>query len=500
MEEYFRVVTLKARWFSQKGSFVFMFLVILLFGIFLRFHELGEESIWVDEAFTYHYVNLDFSELIETLRGDVHPVLFYTLGHWWVQAFGNSEFSLRFLPFLFGSLSIIVMFFLVRELYGRKRAVLSMLFFSLSYTMILYSQEAKMYMQFMFFFLLGLWFLIRFVKNPSGGNLVVLTTAHVLLLHTHFLSFVVILLEVALYLILYYIFSKRNIDLLQERFGFASHFSLRRFGYFLGVVALSYVLWIPIFINQVQYLLTFVLKEKFELKFGFDGFYALLAAAVVFNLVIIPLWWREIISHERSFQNVRTFLSCIKIPSWMFAVFFLIFLWFNWKNAEYYFGNVTYIRYLIFLVPLLHIFLGLQMMKLERRWFVVLLLVYIVVTSSIMINYYSVDAKEQWREAAGYVQENVGNDVLLFHTSGHTWWAFNYYFDGNVTQVRLKYGEPLNPLYEGLRGKEYAYLILSHNFRQPTFFNDLLDKQYKVVEKKEFIGITIYKYSVGQKK
>ena len=351
-----------------------------------------------------------------------------------------------------------------------------------------------MYMQFLFFFLVGLWFLIRFVKNPSGGNLVVLTAAHVLLLYTHFLSFVVVLLEVLVYYGAYLQQKNRGV----EEFPFKARFDLSRFGLFLIILTASYIPWMRVFVGQVQYLLTFVLKEKFLLKFGFDGFYYFFAGAVI--TFILGLWALYTIFCSENKPSQLLKLPNINIPSWLFILSFVLFLIFNWKNADYYFGNVTYIRYLIFFVPLLHIFLAAQMMKLPRKWFVALFVVYIVVTSSILVEYYRVDGKEQWREAAAYMQDTVGDDVLLFHTSGHTWWAFNYYFNGNVTQVRLKYDEPLDSLYDGLRGKEYAYLILSHNFRQPTFFNELLDQQYEVVDKKEFIGVTIYKYNVGQDK
>ena len=159
---------------GRKVSFLVLsvFLIIFLSGAFLRLHELGEESIWVDEAFSYHYFNLEWSEMINILEDkDVHPPLFYAMGYSWVRLFGNSEFSLRFLPSIFGTLAIFVFFLLGKELYGKKVSLLATLFFSFSYTMILYSQEAKMYIQLIFFFLLSLYTLIRFMKEPTVSRM-----------------------------------------------------------------------------------------------------------------------------------------------------------------------------------------------------------------------------------------------------------------------------------------------------------------------------------------
>ena len=125
---------------SMKKVSVFGVVILLLFilglGTFLRFHALTEESIWVDEAFTDHYMSGSWEDILTFLKKDVHPIGFYALEYWWVEHFGNSEFSLRFLPSIFGSLSILFFFFAVWELYDRKTALLSTLFFSLSYTFI----------------------------------------------------------------------------------------------------------------------------------------------------------------------------------------------------------------------------------------------------------------------------------------------------------------------------------------------------------------------------
>ena len=62
----------------------------------LRFYHLGFNSLWLDEAYTYHFARLSFSDRLEIFQGvpDFHPPLFYELEKIGLL-FGNSENSLK---------------------------------------------------------------------------------------------------------------------------------------------------------------------------------------------------------------------------------------------------------------------------------------------------------------------------------------------------------------------------------------------------------------------
>ncbi len=572
---------------------------ILLLGIFLRLHELGEESLWVDEAFTYDYAQQDFPKLLETLRNEVHPILFYALEHWWTAAFGYSEFSLRFLPFVFGCLAIAAMFLLAGELYGLfglsgssgggrssggdyresgKRglgkigsyshygqgqespggtswnvpgsgwgtALLSMLLFSISYTMVLYSQEAKMYMQFLFFFIAGLWLLLRFAKYGRLRDLLLMALVNALMLHTHFLSFVVLPAEIVLYFWLSVTWQRQKVDVLHALFGWKSKLRPLMFAASLLLLLLAYLPWLPILLSQLRRLLGFVLREKFFLRFGFDWFYAAFAGALVFGMAILILgFW--IAYDKRAFRAAARLIKSAKMPPMQdtgglqrtrqkqkslqlafFVALMLAFIGYNLLFHEKYFGNVTIIRYSIFLIPLLHIALARRMFALPRRLFAAMLILYLAASAIILSQYYNIDGKEQWREAAEYVQSLAGpQDVLFFHRAGHTWWAFNYYYLGSdyslwenylgtkppimqpfpepqplsqpqpfPRQVKLHTPADVALLDLETAGKEQAFLILSHNFRTKDFFKEEMDRRYTLLGTKEFKGIKIYQYLI----
>ena len=101
----------------MKKKFVYLFLtVIILTGIFLRFYDLGQESFWTDEAVSIIEANQEVPsqtiDLVTKLEGS--PYGHHLILHYWIKVFGQTEFSVRFISALFGVLSIIVLFFLVR--------------------------------------------------------------------------------------------------------------------------------------------------------------------------------------------------------------------------------------------------------------------------------------------------------------------------------------------------------------------------------------------------
>lgn len=96
-----------------------------------------------------------------------------------VALFGLNEIGVRFPSGFFGSLSIIVFYFLVRELLGKKETIslfkknlnvvpIFTLFFALSIWHINFSRQSFESNGAVFFLLLGTFFLLRFPKSPSA--------------------------------------------------------------------------------------------------------------------------------------------------------------------------------------------------------------------------------------------------------------------------------------------------------------------------------------------
>ena len=77
----------------------------MILGFSLRLYGITSESIWLDEAFSIQLAKHGPFEIIRKTASDVHPPLYYLLLHFWIDLFGASEFSVRFLSLLFGFFS-----------------------------------------------------------------------------------------------------------------------------------------------------------------------------------------------------------------------------------------------------------------------------------------------------------------------------------------------------------------------------------------------------------
>lgn len=145
--------------------------VLIIAAFFLRFFNLTFNSLWLDEAATYDFAKLSFGELWETMvGGERNPPLFYYIEHILISLFGASEFVLRFVPALVGSLTIPVFYLIGREVLGRLGGIISAGILTFSPYHIFYSQDARAYALVLFFFSLAILFYIYALKKGNIRN------------------------------------------------------------------------------------------------------------------------------------------------------------------------------------------------------------------------------------------------------------------------------------------------------------------------------------------
>lgn len=111
----------------------------------LVLHSITASSIWFDEAFSAYISKFNFWEIARYTATDVHPPLYYWILKLWTEFFGTTELAYRSLSLLFGATAITAGFLLVKRLFGRKSAWISLLLLIFSPMLIRYSQEARMY-------------------------------------------------------------------------------------------------------------------------------------------------------------------------------------------------------------------------------------------------------------------------------------------------------------------------------------------------------------------
>lgn len=127
-----------------RADFILVAAALALFAALALWNITGV-SIWFDEAFSAYLIHYNFLDIARYTATDVHPPFYYWVLKAWSLLFGHSEFALRSMSVLFGVVTALFGYLLVRHKFGRKAALYGLFILVLSPLFIRYSQEARMY-------------------------------------------------------------------------------------------------------------------------------------------------------------------------------------------------------------------------------------------------------------------------------------------------------------------------------------------------------------------
>lgn len=165
--------------FSRRVCLVLGVGVILLLGLLLRVVDI-DRHYWYDEACSIQMTN-DISEYFDdSIREDKNPPLYFIFLAFWIKFFGQSEVFLRIPSVFFSVVSILLVFFLAREVFDNKIAVLSSLVFAVLPFNIWHSQEVRPYSLSVFLTLFMVLLCVKYIKKRSLRTLSLFLTFSVL--------------------------------------------------------------------------------------------------------------------------------------------------------------------------------------------------------------------------------------------------------------------------------------------------------------------------------
>src|SRR5512136_2892438 len=87
---------------------------ITLVAFALRVYHLSGQSLWYDEGFSVYLAQKSLAEITTRTAADIQPPVYYYLLHAWMLFVGRSEFAVRLLSVIFGTLSIPLVYRLAR--------------------------------------------------------------------------------------------------------------------------------------------------------------------------------------------------------------------------------------------------------------------------------------------------------------------------------------------------------------------------------------------------
>jgi len=182
---------------SLNNKTIIIFILILCLGTFLRFNNLDfewKDKEWADEDYTFNSANSNsLNEVMSyTKQWENTPPPYFVFMYYWTNIFGTSTASLRFPSAIFGVASIILLFFITRELFNNKIALISSFLLSVSLPDIMFSQTARVFSLFTMITLISVFF---FIKAKEDKYIFLWFLSLILLNTVHYIGLIVTLIQ-----------------------------------------------------------------------------------------------------------------------------------------------------------------------------------------------------------------------------------------------------------------------------------------------------------------
>ncbi len=137
----------------------------------LRFYRIGEQSLWVDEVFTWSNALIGVPMKPADLLENLHGPLYAWLLHSWTAVAGSSEWALRFPSAVFGVALVGALAWLAGRWLGREAILPAAWLAAGSPFLVWYGQEARNYTLLMLCAVLATYALLRWSERPRGRDL-----------------------------------------------------------------------------------------------------------------------------------------------------------------------------------------------------------------------------------------------------------------------------------------------------------------------------------------
>ncbi len=486
---------------------------ITLIGMGLRFYAIGSESLWLDEGFSVLAARRPLLDVIKyVFRLDLHPPLYYVLLHFWIVRFGDSEIVMRTLSAIFGILSIPLVYRLGRDLMDRKTAVLAAFLTAISVYHIYFAQEVRGYSLFAFMALLSMIFWIRLLSRPGFASIFGYVICTALVLYSHPYGVFHVACQNVMFVILWFLARPLRI-------GWPGWIGIQSL---LGILFSPWMLVTMRNISRVHQGQTIKLIPNIwdlpgalkafagDADFISDGSGERFWLGGTFVLLmLLGLWpsrWpakrrtgeSEILREEspvrrRGVVLVSIWLACtILMP---YAVSMLSTPVFS--NRYMISGSFAF---------LLLVARGVRQIPWQPLQWAVGVGV-LLSQVGLLVPYYTQVNKEQWREAASYIETRAHPDELLLFHAPYCRTCIYWYYTKQPELARQGKGYPsksdpreVNPdtireeLLPLLKDRNRICLILAHSFDEKGLIRKALEQSFLCSDSRQFYRISVWFY------
>ena len=171
-----------------KALDVSVLLVPIVLYLGLVWHSIGKWSIWFDEAFSAYLMRYSLTDIFHYTAADVHPPFYYVLLKFWTSIFGTSDVALRSMSALCIAAAIVVAYFFVKSVFGRKVAFGAAMVLAMSPMLVRFGQEARMYGLVVLIAVAATWVLYSIHLRPTRNKWIAYAVLVALGMWTHYFT------------------------------------------------------------------------------------------------------------------------------------------------------------------------------------------------------------------------------------------------------------------------------------------------------------------------
>ncbi|MEA3445430.1 MAG: glycosyltransferase family 39 protein [Bacteroidota bacterium] len=466
-----------------------LFWILLLINFISKILYLDAESMWLDEASTLNWALHSFKEIIIISINDPNGPVFQFILKSWISVFGISEFAIRLLPAIFGSIIIWPLYLLGRDLFNKEVGFIAILLFTVSNVFIFWSHEIRSYTLDVFLSSWSFYYFFKILRNGKKTDTLWYGLILTILLYTHLTSAMVLVVQ--FFASLFYFKSKlRNV--LYTYAGMAAATFL--FGiWFLNNnwIGGKETIWskIPDFYSIIELLGVYFNSNNTLYFIGF----------IILAFVLAILLFREKLPKGKELI--------------IFALWGLLPIAITFVGSIYY--NPRFLpKYMIYAVPGLYLSVSVLIISISKKNIVkVLFTVVLIALMSAEIDL-KPEKSEMWRDAISFHDKYKDANTFTVICAHYQSIPFSYYYNIEIFKDYENIADRLHEenifLMCSLNAVEEAFyyetwanrmiLILSHDIMfdpNEKLLNHML-KEYVLVDKKTNLrGIRIFVFDLA---
>ncbi len=474
----------------EKSDALFL-IVMLAINLILKTLFISQPSVWLDEATQVYMSKMTFSGIIEYSLIDPNGPFYTMLLKIWMQLFGLSEGSIRFLSVVFHLGSVVMLFYFAKRFFNKQIAVFALVFFTLSNANTYYAQEARNYSLIVLLVMASFFLFLELLKKTNISLLISYIVVNTLLLYTHLIP---ILIFPAQFLVMVLHFRKKPQQSLPILAGQIIPLLLLSLWFFQNQwFGGRETVWLePPTLDTVKWHYIFFLNSK---------------TAIWTVAGLLPVAFMGYIFGRKTGKT--DFPEFLTILLWCFLPAVILFVASHFYNPRY------IPRYLLFTTPALYLLVAFFINKvyfsntLKLAFFI---LITIFMTASLELNEQKM---EDWKSAVADYREKKDNKTITIICPAQQIRPFLYYYQPKTLKFSASgqnYFLVSNDIY-ALNYSPYLSKINFNHFEKVILIyshEDLHDPEQEILEylgsrftlsyaDTNFFNVTIYHFNIEPK-